>query len=314
MAARIVIATAGWTDPRLLDYWYPYGMAAVDRLFSYAERFAAVEVNNTFYRVPPTEMVARWAWGTPVDFTFDVKLHRLLSRHSTPITAIPVDLWSNTEVTLDERVRPTPWLRAAVLERLLAALEPMRQSGKLNSLLLQLAPWFSPQINSLHELDDIIDRCRPTKVAVEFRNRGWVERERVSRTLDYLAEREATFVCVDTPAVEHERIMPRDFTAVTCPTMAYLRVHGRDCDHYLNAGNTTQRYSYPYTDPELHEIADRALYLAAHLTDGATRVVFNDNHAREAPDAAQRLQEILARRTEPERQRSSHAGGAYAAA
>src|SRR4051795_7082729 len=81
----IVVGTSSWADPGFVEEWYPEDLPARERLAWYAERFDAVEVNSTFYAVPSPRTVERWADETPDGFTFDVKLHRLLSRHSADL-------------------------------------------------------------------------------------------------------------------------------------------------------------------------------------------------------------------------------------
>ena len=39
----------------------------------YAERLPSVEINNTFYQMPKTEVLERWAQATPEDFRFAIK-------------------------------------------------------------------------------------------------------------------------------------------------------------------------------------------------------------------------------------------------
>src|SRR5919197_1633944 len=94
MAGRIVVGTAGWSA----EEWYPRGMPARDRLPWYAERFEAVEVDSTFYALPGRRTLARWAAATPSRFTFDVKLHRLLSRHAAPLSSLPKDMRRHVDV------------------------------------------------------------------------------------------------------------------------------------------------------------------------------------------------------------------------
>src|SRR4051795_5789856 len=89
MAGRIVVGTSSRADPGFVAEWYPPGLPARDRLAWYAGRFDAVEVNSTFYAVPRPETVRRWAEVTPGGFTFDVKLHRLLSRHAAGLDSLP---------------------------------------------------------------------------------------------------------------------------------------------------------------------------------------------------------------------------------
>src|SRR3954471_13694854 len=89
---RIVVGRSSWANPGFVEEWYPQGLAARDRLPYYAERFDGVEVNSTFYAIPGERTARRWVGATPEGFTFDVKLHRLLSRHSGACNSLPADL------------------------------------------------------------------------------------------------------------------------------------------------------------------------------------------------------------------------------
>src|SRR4051812_42712301 len=91
-SGKILVGTASWTDPGFVADWYPRDIAARDRLSWYARHFNLVEVNSTFYAVPPRSRVASWVDETPDGFVFDVKLHKLLSRHSTPVNTLPSGL------------------------------------------------------------------------------------------------------------------------------------------------------------------------------------------------------------------------------
>src|SRR5689334_19534009 len=125
MAGRIVIGTSSWADPGFVEEWYPPDLPARDRLAWYAERFEAVEVNSTFYAIPAERTVRRWAEETPEDFTFDVKLHRLLSRHSADLTSLPPACREHATTTARGRVELTPKLEASLAEEICAAVAPM---------------------------------------------------------------------------------------------------------------------------------------------------------------------------------------------
>ena len=88
-SGKILIGTASWSDPGFVERWYPPNLPAADRLPWYAEHFEMVEVNSTFYAVPNDRLVERWCRATPNEFVFDVKLHRLLSRHATTLKSLP---------------------------------------------------------------------------------------------------------------------------------------------------------------------------------------------------------------------------------
>src|SRR5918911_4353403 len=98
MAGRILVGTSSWADPGFVEGGYPPGMPARDRLPWYAERFEAVELNSSFYAVPDRRTVERWVRATPDGFTFDVKLHRLLSRHVADVKSLPPELRDGVEV------------------------------------------------------------------------------------------------------------------------------------------------------------------------------------------------------------------------
>lgn len=168
MAGRIVVGTSSWADPGFIKQWYPPGMPAGQRLPWYAERFEAVELNASFYAVPERETVRRWADVTPDGFTFDVKLHRLLSRHSAPLDSLPPDLRDRAKTTPRGRVVLDPEIEQAVTEQLLQAIEPLESAGKLGALLLQCTPAFKPGPNKLEELERLVRLVAPRRIALEL--------------------------------------------------------------------------------------------------------------------------------------------------
>lgn len=58
---------------------YPAGLPKRRWLELYAATFPAVEVNNSFYRLPSVETFARWRDETPQGFTFAVKASRYVT-------------------------------------------------------------------------------------------------------------------------------------------------------------------------------------------------------------------------------------------
>jgi uncharacterized protein YecE (DUF72 family) len=141
MLGKILTGTASWTDPGFVADWYPPGLPATYRLRWYAEHFNLVEVNSTFYRIPEARLVRRWCDETPEGFVFDVKLHELLSRHSTTPELLPASLRSKVSLK-GRRVELSPGLERAVAKAFLAGIQPFEEHGKLGALLLQLSPGF----------------------------------------------------------------------------------------------------------------------------------------------------------------------------
>src|SRR3954464_5152 len=167
------VGTSSWADPGFVEEGYPKGLPARDRLPWYAERFDAVEVNATFYAVPNEATVKRWAAVTPPGFTFDVKLHRLLSRHAATLDSLPPDLRPSARVTGPRgRVALDAGLERAMAEATLAVVEPLREAGKLSPFLRQPPPSFPPYETRLEELEPLLEALAPTPVAIELRRRS----------------------------------------------------------------------------------------------------------------------------------------------
>src|SRR5207253_2244024 len=266
-------------------------MPAGERLGWYAQHFELVEVNSTFYSVPEPRMVERWCAATPNEFTFDVKLHQLFSFHSTPAKLLPPDL--QRRAATDERgnVERTPDLVEAVLNLFLRSMSILRSAKKLGALLLQLSPAFSPRMHNLDELGKLIESLRDYRLAIEFRNRNWAIGDQLRSTTDFLRQRKAAFVNVDAPAGEHFTIMPSNLNEITNPTLAYLRLHGRNARAYLTGKTVAARFNYDYSDGEISDVADRGKRLAVKARE--VHVVFNNNALDYAPRAAARLRKAL---------------------
>ena len=130
MGGSIHVGTSSWADPGFVEEWYPPGLPPRDRLPYYAERFDAVEVNSTFYAVPAVRQVERWAEITPDEFSFDVKLHRLVSRHSAALDSLPKPLREQAGTGPRGRVQLTERLETALAEAILEAVAPLADAAE----------------------------------------------------------------------------------------------------------------------------------------------------------------------------------------
>lgn len=290
MAGRILVGTSSWADPGFVARWYPQGMAARERLPWYAQRFEAVELNSSFYAVPDRSTVHRWVEATPEGFVFDVKVHRLLSRHSAGLDSLPPDMRDGVETTGRGRVRLTTELERALARRLVEECAPLADAGRFGAFLVQLTPAFSPSRHELAELEGLVEALAPHRVAVELRHRGWVDGERAGATFAWLSEHRLAYVGVDAPPGEHKTIMP-PVDAVTSDGLAYIRLHGRNTDGYLTGRSVAERFGWVYGDAELEEVAGRAHALAEQA--GEVHVMFNNNRDDDAPSAARRFRELI---------------------
>ena len=288
---NILIGTASWTDPGFVERWYPQKMAAHERLAWYAQHFAMVEVNSTFYSVPDPRMVERWCATTPDRFTFDVKLHQLFSFHSTQRKLLPPELQRIAQTDAKEKVNTSPELQDALLESFLRPMSILQSAGKLGVFLLQLSPAFSPRKHHLNELQPLVEKLVDYQLAIEFRNRNWVVGDQLRFTVDFLRKRNVGFVNVDAPASDHFSVVPSELNEITNPNFSYLRLHGRDPKAYLTGKTVAARFNYDYSDKEIEEVADRSRKLAQDAKD--VHVVFNNNNLDYAPRAATRLRAAL---------------------
>ena len=71
--AEFLVGTSGFSYPAWRGPFYPEKLPAAGMLGFYATAFPAVEINNTFYRMPAPTMLASWVAQTPAHFRFALK-------------------------------------------------------------------------------------------------------------------------------------------------------------------------------------------------------------------------------------------------
>src|SRR6266567_4606497 len=201
---QVRVGTASWTDPTLIESgWYPPEADTPEkRLRYYARRFPLVEVDATYYALPAEQTAAAWAARTPAGFTFNVKAFSLFTQHPTRVAALPADLRPAAEKAGKDRVYlkdVDPAIADQAWDRFLAALEPLRQAGKLGAILLQFPPWFPISRARKDYIASCAQRVAPRRVCVEFRNRTWMTPDNQQETLDFLSSHQLPYVCVDMP-------------------------------------------------------------------------------------------------------------------
>jgi uncharacterized protein YecE (DUF72 family) len=75
----IHVGTSGWQYDDWRGRFYPEGLAKSRWLAHYVSRFASVEVNNTFYRLPGDGAFERWRAASPPGFRWAVKASRYIT-------------------------------------------------------------------------------------------------------------------------------------------------------------------------------------------------------------------------------------------
>ena len=76
---QVMTGTSGFSYPAWRGSFYPEKLAVGKMLAFYAGKLGAVEINNTFYRMPRPAVLERWAAETPPTFRFAVKSPRSIT-------------------------------------------------------------------------------------------------------------------------------------------------------------------------------------------------------------------------------------------
>jgi uncharacterized protein YecE (DUF72 family) len=184
---EIRLGTSGWEYPEWVGRVYPKG-ASIDHLRYYANLFGLVEVDSTFYRLPPPSHAASWAKRTPAGFRFAAKFP--------------------SEITHRRRLVDC----AGPLAEFLAVLRPLRDAGKFVAALLQLPPSLAFEPRTVRSFYELLPTDLP--VAVEFREKSWLAPE----SIELLRSFRFADVVVDEPALPIRLELTAPF--------AYVRWHG----------------------------------------------------------------------------------------
>ncbi len=190
---RILLGTSGWSYDEWVGPFYEQRKWMFDY---YVKVFDTVEVNSTFYSLPPEWMVQFWAKKAPKDFEFSAKIPKTIT-HKKKLKSAEKEM-----------------------ETFLDLMEPLRKEGKLGPLLFQLPPGlkFSPDL-----LKSLLEGLPSThKFAVEFRDPSWLNEE----TWKILEEHNVANVVVDEPLLPPELVVTSDFI--------YIRWHGRGSRPWYN--------------------------------------------------------------------------------
>ncbi len=268
------MGTAGWTDRSLIaSGWYPAEANTPEqRLRYYASVFPLVEVDATYYALPAEQTARAWATRTPAGFTFNIKAFSLFTQHPTPVRALPADLREAAGQSGKDRVylkEVGPAVAEQAWDRFLAALEPLREAGKLGAILLQFPPWFPIGRANREYILACARRAAPRRVCVEFRNHTWMTERNQPETLEFLAEHKLPYVCVDMPQGYPSSIPP---VLAATSDLAVVRMHGHS-DKWTSK-EISEKFGYRYSEEELDEWAPRIRGLAAAAE--VTHVVFNN--------------------------------------
>jgi len=163
---EVFVGTSGYAYKEWKGSFYPEDQKPAEMLRYYADRFRAVEINNTFYRMPKASVLAAWAEQVPPDFRFVLK--------------------GSQRITHMKRLKDVGEPVAYLLEAA-ATLGP-----RLGPILFQLPPTLRQDLPRLQGFLDLLPQGQP--FAFEFRHESWDDEE----VRAALRARNAALVCADT--------------------------------------------------------------------------------------------------------------------
>jgi uncharacterized protein YecE (DUF72 family) len=144
---EIFTGTSGYSYKEWRGAFYPPELHSDEWLSYYASRLPAVEINNTFYRMPRSHVVETWRDSVPDAFRFVIKASRRITHQKR----------------LKDAEEPMGFLlsRAEIL------------GDRLGALLFQLPPNMAVNVERLQAFQALLPEGLP--VAFEFRHPSWAD-------------------------------------------------------------------------------------------------------------------------------------------
>lgn len=149
---KVRLGTSGWAYSTWRPGFYPVATPLKNLLQAYSAQLSSVEVNYTFRSLPSATVTANWLAQTTANFRFSFKAPQ--------------------QVTHILRLRDA----SAAMEKFLAALHPVAESGRLGPVLFQLPPH---QHSDPKLLSEFLSTSLPAGFAHawEFRHPSWFQEE-----------------------------------------------------------------------------------------------------------------------------------------
>jgi uncharacterized protein YecE (DUF72 family) len=188
---KLRAGTSGYAFKEWKGPFYPPELKDNAWLGYYAGKFPTVEINNTFYRLPKTDVVLDWAAQTPDAFSFAIKASQRITHYA--------------------RLKPESADALSFLLKTTSALD-----GKLGAILFQLPPNLKQDLARLHAFLELLPPHR--RFAFEFRHESWFD----EGTFRLLRDRDIA-LCI---AEQEDFKCPVVCTA----SWGYLRLHRLDYD------------------------------------------------------------------------------------
>ena len=186
---KILAGTSGYAFKEWKGNFYPTDLKDDGFLGYYASKFPAVEINNTFYRLPKENVLLEWAAQVPETFTFALKASQRITHHAR--------LKEESASALDFLLKNTSKL-----------------GDRLGPILFQLPPNLKKDVSRFRGFLGLLPSDR--RYVFEFRHESWFDDE----VYDAMRERDIA-MCV---AEQDDFKCP----VVCTSTWGYLRLHKLD--------------------------------------------------------------------------------------
>ncbi len=253
LSKKTIIGTSGYSFPDWVGTFYPEGTPSNRMLDYYVQHFPVVELNFTYYGLPKISTIEGLTNRTPDNFSFWVK--------------------ANQETTHKQN--------RSVAAEFIAALAPMKQSGKLAGIVLQFPQSFRRTVANRQYLAHALDDLAGTQLAVEFRHESWAD----VAVEEGLRQRDVALVIPDAPPIPGlYRVCPRVTARV-----GYFRLHSRNAENWY--AGIADRYDYSYSNDELRDVAGQWAQVEASLD--RLYVFFNNCHRGQAAQNAESFKKVL---------------------
>ncbi len=185
------VGTSGYSYKEWKGSFYPKDIGAADMLSYYAGKLPAVEINNTFYRLPRASVLETWASAVPEEFRFAIKASRRITHMQR----------------LKDAGDPTSYL-----------IETVQTLGpRLGVILFQLPPNMKKDIPRLRQF--LTELSGGPRAVFELRHESWFDEE----LYDALREHGVALVASDMDDAPEPPV-------VRTASFGYLRLRRDDYD------------------------------------------------------------------------------------
>ena len=206
---RLLAGTSGYAFKEWKGSFYPSDCKDDAMLGLYAAQFGAVEINNTFYRLPKEQVLLDWAAQVPEPFTFAIKASQRITHHA--------------------RLKPESLSAVEFLMKNTSSL-----GSRLGPILFQLPPNLKKDFDRLRVFLDTLPLDR--RFTIEFRHESWFGDD----VFDALRARDIAMCITEQP----EFASP----VVSTASWGYARLHKLDYDEPALADWAKKVAAQPWND------------------------------------------------------------------